>query len=515
MDAMIERGWLGVKTNQGFYKLFRTNGKKDFWPLNLVTLEHEPPQAVEFESMSKAKGIENLVDRIQFFLGAEDRAGDLIRASIYSGLAYASLCIPEIADNPLAIDDAMRWGFGYELGPFEMWDRLGVAETAEAMMSCGYAPAPWVKAMLATGAESFYKVRDAERVACYSPFQKGYLPIESRTKAINLDGLRKQGKILDENPGASLIDLGDGVACLEFHTKMNVIDDDIGRMAESAYELLSGDLTGLVIGNEADNFSAGANVMLIALLIQAGQWDDLASLIQKLQELHLALRYSPKPVVIAPTGLTLGGGAEMMMHGSRVVAAAELYTGLVEVGMGLIPAGGGTKEMMRRILNPAARTPDVVMLPFLQRVFEQIGQAKVATSAAEARQLGMLGPQDRVVMDRDRLLEEAKKEVLYMVETHYQPPIPEPIYAVGRDGLSALRVGIFSLKEGNYITEFESEIGEKLAGVLTGGDLGRTAWVDESYILELERESFLSLCGMEKTQERIWHFLQKGKPLRN
>ena len=255
--------------------------------------------------------------------------------------------------------------------------------------------------------------------------------------------------------------------------------------------------------------------MLIALHAQAGQWEDLRNIVKGLQDLHRAIRYSPKPVIVAPFALTLGGGAEMMMHASRVVAGAELYTGLVEVGMGLVPAGGGSKEMIRRILNPAMQTENAGDLPFLQRIFEQVGQGKVATSAAEARRFNMLGPEDRIVMNRDLLVAEAKREALHMSKSGYEPPLPEKIYAAGRDGLAALRVAIFTFREGGYITEYESVIGEHLARIITGGELSKPGWVHEDYILELEVEAFLSLCGEEKTQERIWHFLQKGKPLRN
>jgi 3-hydroxyacyl-CoA dehydrogenase len=514
-DTLVERGWLGNKTKVGFYKEVRQNGKKEFWPLNLSSLEHEPAEKARFDSVGKAKDLETLEERLKFMLAAEDRAGQLVQALTYGALAYASHRIPEIADTPTPIDDAMRWGFVNQAGPFEIWDMLGVAETLEQMEEAGYSAAPWVREMVAAGYGSFYQVAEGRVVGVYNPGNVSYEPVSRPPSVIILRDLKAEGREIARNPSASLIDLGDGVACVEFHTKMNALDEDIGLMMQEALTRTMSDFDGLVIGNDGDNFSAGANVLLIVLNAQAGQWDQLEAIVKGLQDLHMAIRYSPKPVVIAPAGLTLGGGAEMMMHGSRVVAAAELYTGLVEVGMGLIPAGGGTKEMIRRVVNPPMRTSNATDLAYLQRLFEQVGQAKVATSAEEARQLGMLSPEDRVVMNRTQLLAAAKREVLHLVAGAYHPPLPEKIYAAGREGLAALRLGIYTFKEGNYITDYEAIIGEKLAKVMTGGEISQPAWLPEQYFLDLEREAFLSLCGEENTQQRIWHFLQTGKPLRN
>jgi 3-hydroxyacyl-CoA dehydrogenase len=309
--------------------------------------------------------------------------------------------------------------------------------------------------------------------------------------------------------------MGDGVACVEFHTKMNALDDDIFAIVSEGLDRAETEFDGLVIGNEADNFSAGANLFMVVVASQQGMWDTLDEAIRKLQNLNMRMRYFPKPVVIAPAGLALGGGCEVTMHGSRVVAAGELYIGLVELGAGVIPAGGGTKEIMRRVLGPAMKTENAEVLPFLQRAFIQIGQAKVATSAEEARQMGILGPADRVVMNREHLLTEAKREVLHMVATGYTPPASEKIYAAGRDMLGAVQVGAFMFQAGGYISEYDNHIARKLAHVLTGGGLSKPAWVSEQYILDLEREAFLGLCGEEKTQARMWNLLQTGKPLRN
>lgn len=516
IHTLVERGWLGNKTKIGFYKeVVQADGKKEFWPLNLQTLEHQPPSKVRFESLGKVKDEEDLGKRLKVLLAADDRAGQLVRALTYQSLAYASERIPEVADTPKPIDDAIRWGFGREAGPFETWDMLGVAETASAMKAAGFPPAPWVDEMLAKGFATFYQYQGGVKTAVYHPSKAAYEPIQRPPGLILLSAQKANGKVIRKNPGASLIDLGDGVACVEFHTKMNALDDDILSMVLYGLDCAMSDFDGLVIGNEAENFSAGANLFMVVMGAQSGMWDQLEAAVKKGQEMHLRMRYFPKPVVAAPAGLALGGGAEMPMHASRIVAAAELYMGLVEVGAGVIPAWGGTKEMLRRVLNPAMRTKNVEALPFLQRIFEQIGMAKVATSAEEARQMGFLGPADRVVMNREHLLTEAKREVLHMLDAGYQPPLPEKIYAAGRDALAALRVGIYMMQQGGYITEYESHIANKLAYVLCGGELSSPTWVDERYILDLEREAFLSLVGEKKTQERMWHLLQTGKPLRN
>jgi 3-hydroxyacyl-CoA dehydrogenase len=516
IHTMVERNWLGNKTKVGFYKEVRTEeGKKEFWSLNLNTLEHAAPTKPRFDSSGKAKDIENLGERLKVFLGASDRGAQLIKALTYQGFQYSSMLIPEVADKPKPIDDAVRWGFMHEAGPFEIWDMLGVAETVKQMKAAGYAPAAWVEDMLKSGCASFYQYMGDNKVGIYDVNKKKYIKIARAPGLVVLSELKKAKKVISENTGASLYDMGDGVACVEFHTKMNALDDDIFNIAIEALDRVEKDFVGLVVGNEADNFSAGANIFMVVVAAQQGMWDVLEGAVAKLQNMNMRMRYSARPVVVAPAGLTLGGGCEVTMHASRIVAAAETYIGLVELGVGVIPAGGGTKEYMRRIINPLMRVPSAEVLPGLMKVFEQIGQAKVATSAEEARQFAILGPADRVVLSRDHLLAEAKKEVLHMAATGYKPPAPELIYAAGRDALAALRVGAWAFKEGKYITEYEGVIAGKLANVMTGGDLSRPTWVSEQYILDLEREAFLSLCGEQKTQERMWAMLNTGKPLRN
>jgi len=400
----------------------------------------------------------------------------------------------------------------HEAGPFETWDMLGVKETVKKMKAAGYPAAKWVNEMLKAGFETFYKYdKNGEKVGFYDVAKQKYVKVKKPAGMIVL----KQQKVVSQNTGASLRDMGDGVACLEFHTKMNALDDDIMSMAVEALERLETDFDGLVIGNEADNFSAGANLFMMVVGAQQGMWDMLDAAVKKLQDLVMRMRYSPKPVVVAPAGLTLGGGCEITMHASRVVAAAETYIGLVELGAGVIPAGGGTKEMLRRIVNPLMRVENTEVFAPLQKLFMQVGMAKVATSAEEARGMNILGPADRIVVNRDHLLAEAKREVLHMVASNYKPPAPELIYAAGRDAHASLQIGAWSFREGKYITQYDHHIAGKLIHVMCGGELTRPQWVSEQYILDLEREAILSLFGEERTQARMWSILQTGKPLRN
>lgn len=512
ISSLIERKWLGNKTKVGFYKEVRNEeGKKEFWSLDLNTLEHTPPTKPRFDSVKAAKDAESLGDKLKVLIEADDKAGQLVKALTYQSFQYASSIIPEVADTAKPIDDAVRWGFMHEAGPFEMWDMLGVKETVKKMKAAGYPAAKWVNDMLKADVESFYQYKNGEKVGVYDVAKQKYVKIKLPVGTIVL----KQQKVVAENVGASLRDMGDGVACLEFHTKMNALDDDIMNMALEAFDRLDTDFDGLVIGNEADNFSAGANLFMMVVGAQQGMWDVLDSATKKLQDLNMRMRYSPKPIVVAPAGLTLGGGCEITMHGSRVVASAETYIGLVELGAGVIPAGGGTKEMLRRIVNPVMRVENAEVLAPLQQAFLQMGQAKVATSAEEARGMNILGPADRIVLNRDHLLAEAKKEVLHMIAAGYKPPAPEPIYAAGRDALAAIRIGAWMFSEGKYITQYDHHIAGKLAYVMCGGELTRGQWVSEQYILDLEREAILSLFGEEKTQARMWNILQTGKPLRN
>ncbi len=516
MDALLERKWLGNKTKVGFYKEVRdAEGKKEFYSLDLNTLEHVPAGKPRFDSMKAAKDAETLKEKLQAFLAADDKAAALVKALTYQSFQYASSIIPEVADTAKPIDDAMRWGFMHEAGPFEIWDMLGVADTVKAMKKAGYPAAKWVDEMLKNGCETFYQYKGGNKVGAYDASKKKYVKFKAAEGFVFLKDLRGTKKEISKNAGATLFDIGDGVGLVEFHTKMNALDDDIFAITAEALDKLETHFDGLVVGNEGEHFSAGANLFMVVVAAQQGMWDTLDAAIRRLQGLNMRMRYSPKPVVIAPAGLALGGGCEVTMHASRVVAAAETYIGLVELGAGVIPAGGGTKEYMRRIINPPMRVEGAEVFPFLQKAFLQIGQAKVATSAEEARGMGILNPQDRVVANRDHLLTEAKREVLNLLSAGYRPPAPELIYAAGRDMLGAMKIGAWAFQQGNYITEYDAHIASKLAHILAGGNLTKPTWVSEQYILDLEREAFLSLCGEEKTQARMWSLLQTGKPLRN
>ncbi|MDP1716039.1 MAG: 3-hydroxyacyl-CoA dehydrogenase/enoyl-CoA hydratase family protein [Anaerolineales bacterium] len=518
MDTLLERKWFGNKTKVGFYKEVRgEDGKKEFYSLDLNTLEHVPAGKPRFDSVKAAKDIEGLGDRLKVMLEAPsaDKAAKLVQALTYQGFQYVSTIIPEVADTAKPIDDAVRWGFMHDAGPFEIWDMLGVKETVKRMKAEGYAPAKWVDEMLKGGAETFYQYKGDNKVGVYDVSKKKYVKLKASEGFIFLKDLRGTKKEISKNAGASLYDIGDGVALVEFHTKMNALDDDIFNITTEALDRVETDFDGLVIGNEGEHFSAGANLFMVVVAAQQGMWDTLAGAVMKLQNMNMRMRYFPKPVVVAPAGLALGGGCEVTMHASRVVAAAETYIGLVELGAGVIPAGAGTKETMRRIINPVMKTENAEPFPFIQKAFLQIGQAKVATSAEEARGMGILNPQDRIVVNRDHLLTEAKSEVVHMAVSGYKPPAPELIYAPGRDMYGAMKIGAWSFKEGKYITEYDSYIATKLAYVMAGGELSKPTWVSEQYILDLEREAFLSLCGEEKTQARMWSLLQTGKPLRN
>src|SRR5215216_3700781 len=512
MSTMLERKWLGNKTKIGFYKeVCGEGGNREFWSLDLNTLEHIPPTKPRFDSIKAAKDSEKLGDRLKILLAADDKAAKLVKALTYQAFQYASSIIPEVADTVKPIDDAVRWGFMHEAGSFETWDMLGVKKTVEHMEVAGYPAAQWVHEMLNAGMESFYQYKNGEQIGVYDVAKQKYVKVKRPEGMVHL----KQQNVVSKNMGATIRDMGDGVGCLEFHTKMNALDDDVMNMAVEALDRLEKDFDGLVIGNEAENFSAGANLFMMVVGAQQGMWNMLDAAVRKLQNMNMRMRYSPKPVVVAPAGLTLGGGCEITMHASRVVAAAETYIGLVELGVGVIPAGAGTKEMLRRIVNPVMRVENAEPLAALQKAFLQMGQAKVATSAEEARGMNILSPQDLVVMNRSHLLTKAKKEVLHMLAAGYKPPAPELIYAAGRDTLAALRIGAWMFKEGKYITQYDHHVASKLAHVMCGGELTRPQWVSEQYILDLEREAILSLFGEERTQARMWNILQTGKPLRN
>jgi 3-hydroxyacyl-CoA dehydrogenase len=408
------------------------------------------------------------------------------------------------------VDDANRWGFAHEAGPFEIWDMLGVAETAKQMEAAGLEVAEWVKKMLEAGHTSFYT--DG---SYYDFVDKRYKLKETDRNLILVNELKEAGKEVERNSSASILDMGDGVALLEFHSKMNATDEDMIGMANIALERLNSDFDALVIGNNGQDFCVGANIAYVGIAAVQGMWEQIDSVLRAGQEITFRLRHAPKPVVTAPHQRVLGGGVEWTMAGWTAVADHETYMGFVEVGVGLIPGSGGCKEMLRRQINPVMRTKNADVLPVMQEVYQQILTAQVATSAWEARSLGYLTDYDTIVMNSDHRLAVAKQKALQLVASGARPPEVETVYAAGRDVLSALKLGMQSFVWGNYASEHDQLIGTKLAYVLCGGDLSAPAWVDPWYILDLEREAFISLLGEEKTRDRMTHMLQTGKPLRN
>lgn len=518
LEGMLNAGMLGNKARQGFYKrVDLPGGEREFWTLDLATLDYAAPEKVRFASVGQFRKIEQTGERIRALVNADDRAGEYLWHLHAFYLTYAARRLGEIADDIPAIDNANKWGFGHELGPFEIWDALGVADTIPRIEADGYPVAAWVKDMVAAGHPTFYR-RDENGIinGVYNKDRGAYVPLVDDPRAIVIADRKASGARIEGMAGASLVDLGDGVLLLEFHSKANAIDDDIIKMGWRALERLdSGGYEGLVVGNQGEHFSAGANIFLILMLAQQEQWDQINGVVRELQTLFQALRYASKPVVTAPFGMALGGGAEFAMAGARAVAHAELYMGLVEIGVGLIPAGTGCKEMLRRTLNPVMRTPNADPLPHLQRIFEQIALAKVSESARLARDMGFLLAPDRIVLNKDTLLAEAKREALHLAQGGYTPPPPPKIWAAGRDALAALRMAVYTLHEGGFATDHEAVIANRLAYVLCGGDLSEPGWVPEHYILDLEREAFVALCQEPKTHERIAFMLQHNKPLRN
>ncbi len=510
--TQMERGRLGDKTGQGFYKKPPKGGKADILSLDLETLEYRERREPEIPSVKEALKIKSLPERVRFVLKQDDKAGRLARHAVYHTLGYASRRVPEITDHLANVDRAMRWGYSHELGPFELWDALGVRETADALEREGFAPAPWVREMLDAGHETFYR-QEGGALSFYDPARKAYVSETPDEQTVGLAHLKSSGRVVRENRGASLVDLGDGVACLEFHTKMNTLDGDVREMlVASIEEVEAGDWRGLVIGNEAADFSVGANIS------GAGGFDQIEQAVKGMQDALSGLRFCSKPVVTAPAGRTLGGGCEVSMAGARAAAAAETYMGLVEVGVGLVPAAGGCKELVRRVVSPPMRAASGAdPVPFLQQALQAIAAAKVSTSAAEARSLGYLTDADLIVMNRDHQLAEARRLVLELSDAGHAPPArgAKNCYAAGRDALAALRAGLYVMQQGGYMSEYDLHVSQKVAWILCGGGISSAQWVDEQYFLDLEREAFVSLCGEPKTQERITHMLSTGKPLRN
>jgi 3-hydroxyacyl-CoA dehydrogenase len=512
ISRMIENQWLGNKSGQGFYKKTFVNGKREFWTLNPDTFEYEAPGEVRFDSVGAVRKIEKLPERLSaLFKQKEDKAVTYLRDTSFYTLAYASYVTPEIAYRLIDVDSAIRWGFGHEAGPFEMWDILGVAETVDAMEASGLEVADWVKEMLSSGHETFY-----ENGHYYDFADKTYKKLPSDEKAVSIEIMRKANNEVERNTSASLYDMGDGVGLLEMHSpKINALDVDFVTMAQTALDRLESDFDALVIGNTGQDFCIGMNIAVAVIAATQGMWEQLDQVIQTGQKVLFNLSHAPKPVITAPHQRVLGGGVELTMAGWASVADHETYMGFVEYAVGIIPAGGGCKEMLRRKINPVMHTPNADVLPVIEDVFQQLATAQVGTSAWEDKALGYLKPNDEIVMNSDHRLAAAKRKALDLYNSGVRPPEVERIYAAGRDVLAALKLRVQTFVWANYASEHDAKIGEKLAYVLCGGDLSQPTWVDPWYILDLEREATLSLMGEPLTQARMTHMLQKGKPLRN
>ncbi|RSK42937.1 3-hydroxyacyl-CoA dehydrogenase/enoyl-CoA hydratase family protein [Hymenobacter perfusus] len=515
IKKMAENKWLGDKTAQGFYKKVKgAGGKSEIQALDLNTLEYKPSAKVKFATLEATKPIEKLADRFKVLAAGKDKAGDFYRKTFAGLFAYVSNRIPEITDSLYKIDDALRAGFGWDLGPFETWDALGVQKGLELAKAEGKTIAPWVEEMVAAGHTAFYKVSEAGVKQFYDIESKSYQAIPGMENFIILDNLRATGKVLWKNAGASVLDMGDGILNVEFHSKMNALGSDVIQGLLKGVELAEKDFRGLVVGNDAPNFSAGANLGLVYMFALDQEYDELNLMIAQFQQAMMRMRYSSIPVVGAPHGLALGGGCELNLHCDRVVAAAETYMGLVEFGVGLIPGGGGTKEMtLRTALKYEEGEPEYNLL---RNAFMTVSTAKVSTSAHEAFDLGFLRRGDEVVVNSNRVLAQAKAAAIELAEDGYTQPLQKTnIKVQGKGALGMFLTGVHAMKQGNYISDHDVKIANKLAYIMCGGDLSSPTEVSEQYLLDLEREAFLSLTGERKTLERIQSILTTGKPLRN
>jgi 3-hydroxyacyl-CoA dehydrogenase len=509
ITKMLENNWLGSKTGQGFYKKV----DKDILSLDLDTLEYRPAKKASFATLELTKTIDKPIDRFKVLITGKDKAGEFYRKNFAGMFAYVANRVPEITDEFYKIDDAMKAGFGWENGPFEIWDAIGVAKGIGLLNAEGVEVAAWVKEMLESGNDSFYTVKDGATYY-YDIKSKTQQKVPGQDSFIILNNIRGNKKVWS-NSGAVIEDLGDGILNLEFQSKMNTIGGDVLTGINKAIDLAEKDFQGLVIGNQGANFSVGANIGMIFMMAVEQEYDELNMAIKMFQDTMMRVRYSSIPVIVAPHGMTLGGGCEMSMHADKIVAAAETYIGLVEFGVGVIPGGGGSKEMALRAADQFHK--DDVELNVLQQYFLSIAMAKVSTSAYEAFDTGVLQHgKDIIVVNKDRQIAEAKKHALLMAEAGYTQPIRrKDIKVLGKQALGMFYVGTDQMTAGKFISDHDKKIANKLAYVMAGGDLSEPTLVSEQYLLDIEREAFLSLCTERKTLERIQFMLTKGKPLRN
>ncbi len=514
ISKMVENKWLGDKTKQGFYKKTKNaEGKTEILALDLKTLEYRTQNKVKFATLEATKPVDDLRKRMKMLFNGTDKAGEFYRTAFGGLFGYVSDRIPEISDELYRIDEALKAGFGWELGPFETWDAVGVQEAVSVMEKAGKKPAVWVQEMISSGCNSFYRNNNGIR-EYYDIPSKSYKAVPGSDTYIILDNLRETN-VIWKNSGCTLFDIGDGVLNLEFHTKMNTIGGEVLEGMNKAIEIAEKDFRGLVIGNDGANFSAGANLAMVFMMAIEQEWDEIDFAIRAFQNANMRVRYSSVPVVVAPHGLTLGGGCEMSLHADQVQAAAETYIGMVEFGVGLIPGGGGSKEFALRF-SDSIREGDIE-LNLLKERFLTIAMAKVSTSAHEAYDLGIFRQGiDQVSLNRSRLIADAKSAVIEMAGAGYVKPVQrKDIRVLGRTGLGMVYAGANSMFSGHYMSAHDKLISEKLGWVMCGGDLSSPSLVSEQYLLDLEREAFLSLCGEKKTLERIQSILTTGKPLRN
>jgi 3-hydroxyacyl-CoA dehydrogenase len=520
VSRMLERQRLGEKTGQGFYKKVKAagdgDGESEILTLDLGTFEYRPRQTPKLAALEMAQNIEDPGQRLAALMQSPDRVGQFYQRVLPETFHYAASRIPEISDDIVAVDNAMKWGYNWERGVFELWDAVGVEKIVEGWNKKNCPTPPLVEKLLGAGKKTLYS--QTHGATCYFDFaSENYRRLPERAGVLVLAALKAGKKEIKRNAGASLIDLDDGVLCLEFHSKMNTLGADTVQMVHAGLKALEDDFDAMVIGNQGQVFSAGANLMLLLIAAQDGEWDDIHEEVRRFQNANLALKYAPRPVVAAPHGLTLGGGVEMMLHTARVRAAAETYMGLVEVGVGLIPGGGGTKEMLIRAMDAVPQDQDSDPFLYLKEVFTNIGMAEVSSSAEDARRLGYLRPQDSITMNRDRQIADAKQVALDLVRLGYRPSKPrEDVLVLGQAGFAKLKLGLHLMRRAEYISDYDVVIGTHLARILSGGgEFTSPQRVSEQFLLDLEREAFVSLCGEKKTQERIQHMLKKGKALRN
>ena len=529
VEEMARRKWLGDKTGQGFYKRVKgAQGDSEILTLDLQTMEYRAKQKARFASIEAGKAVEDTRERLRalltpLFEGAKtDKAQQFIWGGLSEMCLYAGRRMPEISEHVEDVDRAMRWGFAWELGPFEMVDAIGLAAFAEQIKKEGRALPGIFEKALASGRKSFYE-SDKGSASVFDFTTGGSKKVEAPAGILLLKNLKEAGREVERNSGASLIDLGDGVVCCEFHSKMNAIGSDLIAMIHKGIKRLETDFDAMVIANQATNFSVGANLMLVLVGAQEQEWDDLHMAVKQFQNVNLAIKYAPKPVVAAPQGMALGGGCEISLHAAKIHAAAEAYIGLVEAGVGLIPGGGGTKEMLIRANESAASGDDLDLFHTLKPVFENIATAKVGTSAEECRELGYLRRTDSYSMNRERTVADAKQTALGLVRGGWKSAANSwqegaqttQIKVLGESFLAAGKMAIHLMVRGGYASDYDAHVARKLANILAGGALSAPQMVSEQYVLDLEREAFVSLCGEKKTQERIAHTLKTGKPLRN